>query len=178
MGWLFVAALIFAIPTYGLSIIAWFALMFIKANHKNKKIEQRRTIADAVIHPLFKNNFAEFYRTLEVPYVSFTHNASIPEEYAESCGRHIANYISHNNEETKLFIAGLKIWTLKGSYELCSPEEAAECERTVGELGYVHLVSWRAIEALIKNNNLLCFDGVNETQLTEMINQMEIKIKN
>ncbi len=171
MGVLFIVALLLAWPTFGLSLIVWVVIAFFNIKKKEYNNNQRKVISE-IISPLFKERYGEFYKSLDIPYVLFDYG---PESDAIKCGRHIVNYISHNPEEAAQFIEGLKFWTLKGSSSLCDPIEAAKCEVGQNIKRHIHLVSYRAIEALMMHNNLPCFNSVDLPRLKQYIDAIEAR---
>lgn len=172
MALLFLLALLLAWPTFGLSLLAWFALGFYHANVKVAAGERRRKVADD-IGPLFKEKHDEFYKALDIPYLT---QRTISDDDAMRCGRHIMNYIAHNPHELKIFMSGLQRWKTKGSYEPCDAITAATCENDYNAKGEIHLTSYRAIEALVANNpNLKCFSSVNLSRLAKYISSLETR---
>lgn len=167
---LFIVALILLIPTYGLSLIIWFIIAFLKAKRKAGRVNVRK-VNSVIIHPMFNGDFASFYKSLKLPYLT-----NITSAYAESCGRHIANYISQNENEASLFLRGIEIWRLKGSSQFPSAAESALYEKNGGALGLVHLVSFRAIDYISSANNLACFEHVNKSALKYEISVLELKL--
>ncbi|QGM48261.1 hypothetical protein [Methylocystis heyeri] len=163
VGFLFVIALVLAWPTFGASLVIWWILAAKNAKDKIRAIEQREKNA-AHLEPLFKNNFAAFFLSLDVP---IKYGSYFTSNEAELCGRYIMIYLANNPEEAELFIEGLKKWKTKGSYELAEPVIAAECEISCRQKLHVHLASYRAIEALVANNNLACFSPVNYNEVVQ-----------
>ena len=157
MAILFIVALVLAWPTFGLSLVAWFVLHFIKSNGD----EQKRTVRESgklLLEPLFAGRFAKFFTTLDVPILDW---AELNDADAEKCGRHIMAYLAHNPEEGALFIRGLQKWKTKGAHHPLDPVIAAESENMSQRKGEIHLASYRAIESLMTNNRqLTCFRAV------------------
>ena len=147
MGWLFILALIFAIPTFGLSLVAWFILAWLNAKQKVAGINRREEMK-TVIEPLFGGQFAEFFLALDVPtmFEEFT-----PEE-ARQCGRHIMNYLAHNPSETALFMKGLEKHRARTGDVALDPVGAARDEHRRNAKAEIHLTSYRAITAITTNN--------------------------
>ena len=162
---LFIIALVLIWPTKGFSFLAWISLFIILERNKNKKIKNREMMK-IVIEPLFNGQFSEFFFALDVPIYS---GIQITQEEAYKCGRHIMNYIAHNSSETTLFVQGLQKWKTKGSLHLCDPVTAAREEKSINIKGEIHIVSYRAIEALMKNNNLKCFEKIDFARILEYI---------
>jgi len=169
LGILFVVALVLAWPTFGLSLVAWFVVAFLKGKSAAKASAQRH-VKLAVIEPWFQERFAEFYMALDVPY-------SLDEEpdweTAHQCGRLIMNYLAHNPSEADIFYRGLLGWTRNdmGVGGLCDPAEAAECE-LLAEKGEIHFISYHAIKALMKNNSLPCFRTVDLAAVEQLLNEI------
>lgn len=148
MGWLFILALVFAIPTFGLSLLAWFVLQWFNTKQKVTGITRRQEMK-TVIEPLFRGEFAEFFLALDVPtlFEEFT-----PEE-ARQCGRHIMNYLAHNPSETAIFMKGLEKHRDRIGGLALDPIGAAQEETTRNSKGEIHLTSYRAITAITTNNS-------------------------
>jgi len=166
---LFIIALVLAWPTFGLSLVAWFIILFFKGKSKAIASSQRHVTKD-VIEPLFQERFAEFYMALDIPF--------FPGEKSDlatshQCGRFIMNYLAHNPVEAGIFLRGLKRWATKGSDQLCDPVEAAEYEVQYQDKQEVHLTAYRAIEALMKQNSLPCFRGVDLEVVEQFSNAIE-----
>lgn len=171
MGLLFIAALVLAWPTYGLSVLLWLALLVLRTTARAGKITEREA-RKVFLEPLFDDRFAEFFRALDVPMMI---DLRVDNDAARKCGRLIMNYIAHNPEEGALFMNGLKKWSTKGSGELYDPVVAADSERKFGAKGAIHLVSYRAIETLMRNNSLDCFRGVDHGKVMEYRAVMELQ---
>lgn len=169
MGLWFILALLLAWPTFGLSLVAWFVLLFLKGAQQAKSSEQRKVVAE-VIEPLFKGRFADFHDALDVPY---EWNAERTQSKSHQCGRFIMNYLANNPSEAAIFTRGLKRWATKGSGQLCDPVEAAEFEVRYDEKKEIHLTAYRAIEALMSQNNLPCFQGVDLDAVSQYISAIE-----
>lgn len=164
MAILFLVALVLAWPTFGLSILAWVALAFFKGKQKRGQIDQRHSRA-ALLEPLFNGRHAEFFNALDIPRV---HGYEVSDDAAATCGRHIVTYIAHNPEEAAAFAQGLMKWQTKGDPRPADPVLAAESENQYGAKGDVHLVSYRAIEALMTNNkSLTCFRSLDYGRVVE-----------
>lgn len=170
MGILFLLALVLAWPTFGLSIVAWLVLTIVHAKSVAAKADRREEVGK-IIHPLFGGKYAEFYRAINVPVVFHFPD---PDKEHHQAGRHIANYLAHNPEEAAIFMEGLTRWKTKGSVQLCDPISAANFERDLGGKFEIRLTAYRAIQALLVNNqNLPCFRNVDFSSLTAAITSME-----
>lgn len=159
---LLIIALVLAWPTYGLSLIAWGAILILKCKLPNGS-NARKSHLESIFH----GRYADFFLSLDIPTVSALYGTSMSADEANQCGRHIANYISRHPDEMKLFISGLERWRTKGSPELCDPVTAAREECRFKAWGEIHIVSWRAAEAVMKNNrHLTCFKKVDLREIT------------
>lgn len=157
MGLLLIVALVLAWPTYGLSLLAWFAINWVDAKNKVNKSDRRRVISSA-IEPLFNNAHGDFARALKLPIWAGRNMSS---EDATQCGRHIMNYIANNPEELSEFMKGLNKWRDREGGRLPSALAAVQYEDDDLKYEEVHLVSYRAVEALMaKNPHLTCFAAV------------------
>lgn len=154
---LFIVALLLAWPTFGLSIVAWFVLVFLKAKGNANRVERRDKVKE-VIEPLFEGRFSNFFFALDIPIYD---GEEMSEAEAHQCGRHIMNYIAHNPIETSEFIRGLQRWKTKGAPNLCDPITAAQDENRYNAKGEIHAVSYRAVEALMIKNKISCFKKVD-----------------
>ena len=158
----FLAALVLAWPTYGLSILAWLALCGIRGFRRGEKANEREA-RKVFIEPLFADRFAEFFRALDIP---MNLGMRCDNQAAYRCGRLIMGYLAHNPDEGGLFMRGLRKWRTKGTNQLGDPVESAESERKYNAKGEIHLVAYRAIEALMTNNPALpCFQAVDYHRL-------------
>lgn len=172
VGILFIVAVLFAIPTYGVSLIAWFVLALLRAQGRAGRSDEREN-RKVYIEPLFTGRFAEFFRALDMPFII---GETIDHNDAHKCGRHIMNYIAHNSEEGAVFMRGLDKWRTKGDYSPCHPIVAANEERALNCKGEIHLVAYRAVEAIITNNpNLPCFRSIDPLELTFRRQMLEIQ---
>ncbi len=169
MSLLFILALLLAWPTFGLSLVAWLLLLFLKGAKQAKASEQRKVVSE-VIEPLFKGRFADFYDALDVPY---RWDSERTQSQSHQCGRFIMNYLAHNPGEAAIFTRGLKRWATKGSGQLCDPVEAAEFETHYDEKKEIHLTAYRAIEALMSQNNLPCFQGIDLDAVSQYTSAIE-----
>lgn len=163
MAILFLLAVLFAIPTYGLSLLAWIVLALMRGKSRADRVIERDN-RKVFIEPLFTGQFAEFFRALDMP---FYVGETIDHDDAHKCGRHIMNYIAHNPVEGKVFMQGLNKWRTKGDYSPCHPVVAANDERTLDRKGEIHLVAYRAVEAIMTNNpNLPCFRSIDPLEVS------------
>lgn len=160
MGILFVVALLLAFPTFGLSLVAWFALFVIRAKASATRVRKREKVK-TTIEPLFDDRFDDFFLSLDMPFHS---SAEMSEADAHQCGRHIMNYVAHNPSEAALFLKGIENYSFGHP---CHPGLAALCERESGGKGEIHAVSYRAVEALMTNNKLKCFQNVDLAAVME-----------
>lgn len=162
MKLLLLVALLLVWPTYGISLILWFALLFIRTQNKTDKIDARRERA-FLLEPLFTNRQADFFNALEVPLKSAIGTLSYND--AHQCGRHIMNYIAHNPGELQIFVDGLKRWA-RDDGQMCHPVTAVEIERRLGGRGDLYGVALRATEAIVtRNPNLQCFQSIDLVRL-------------
>lgn len=171
MGWLFLAALLFAWPTFGLSLLAWFAWAYFSGRSQGTQSERRR--ANAVsLEPLFKDRFAEFFWSLDVP---IHLGSQVSREHAHQCGRHIMNYMAHNPSEAGIFVSGLQRRQAEWG-AMDHPVSVARRENAEGKPAEIHSVSWRAIEALMKQNrNLACFRSVDLRGIELRLDAMKVR---
>ena len=166
MGILFLIALVLAIPTFGLSIVGWFVLALVKNLGKAARSKRREEIASQ-LEPLFGDAFDDFFMSLGVPAM---YGCQISQPDAYKCGRHIMNYIAHNPTELASFMMGLK--NEDGTFN--NPVSAADYEAMRGELGEVHLTSYRAIQALVLNNpSMKCFESVDVGKISLCLLKVE-----
>lgn len=156
-------AVLFAIPTYGVSLIVWLVLVLMRAKGQADRSVEREN-RKVFVEPIFTGQFAEFFRALDMPLIP---GESIDHNDAHKCGRHIMNYIAHNPDEGALFMRGLNKWRTKGDYSPCHPVVAAADERALNCKGEVHLVAYRAVEAIMTNNpGIPCFRSIDRQGLT------------
>lgn len=159
---LFLLALLLAWPTFGLSLIAWFAWFYLRAKNETDKVTARQEI-QPLLEAVFTNRHAEFFNALEIPIKPST--VGISPADAHQCGRHIMNYIGHNRDELQVFLEGLKRWA-KEDGQICHPADAALIERRLGGEGDVYRVSLRAVDAIVSRNpQLPCFKSIDLVRL-------------
>lgn len=174
MTLLFLIALILAIPTYGLSILAWVVWFFLAArkNARDRFTDMANMRATrSVVEPLVGGTRSEFYQALDIP-KNTPKRYSIGDPYVlqelegkgetreSECGQHILNFISHNPDITNAFMEALKFHRLKGSASLPTAIEAIELERDQ-EGGPMHHICYFSIATITSQNNLRCFDNIN-----------------
>lgn len=164
MGYLVVIAIVATVAT----IVCWVAVGLSKGGVEARGRQTRRTNAE-IISPLFQGRFGDFYLALDVP---LERDQQVSKEDATKCGRHIMNYLAHNPEEAALFTRGLSRWNIKGSNALCDPVTAASSEVIYDAKAEVHATSYRAIESLIKQNNLACFKTVDRIGLMTCLTEI------
>lgn len=118
---------------------------------------------------MFQVRYDKFFRLLVLPILF---ERSVSDEDAMHCGRHIANYLIHNEEEAALFREGIREWCEKDNW---NPFISAEMESAFGK-AKIHLAAYRGIVALMTNNdNLRCFDAINYGNLVEAKLLLEIR---
>lgn len=167
---LFIVALVLAWPTFGLSLLCWVVCYFLFGRKTTKANIPEKDLAS--IEAVFRQEYAVFFKTLDVPYLQ---GHTITHVEAERCGRHIKNYIAGNPSEARLFFEGLAKWGTKGGEVYSSPVTAAGEELKYNVKENVHGVSYRAIEALMTNNpGLGCFKSVNLPMISQYVDAMEI----
>ena len=125
---LLILALLLAWPTYGISLILWFALLFVRSQEKTHKINARCEKL-VLFEPLFTNRQADFFEALEVPLKPAI--GTISHNDAHQCGRHIMNYIAHNQSELQRFVDGLMRWP-RDDGQMCHPVTVLNIERRFG----------------------------------------------
>ena len=171
MNFLFLAALILAIPTYGLSLLFWFVLLVIfswrKANARMAGAERMRSVRN-LVEPLIGGRASDFYRALDVPKVIKNNGGS----YEETCGQHIVNFISHNAELTNAFTTALGFHKIKGSARLPTAIEALKFEQDI-DGGPMHHLCYFSIVQLQAQNGLACFADVDLLFLKRRMLQIE-----
>lgn len=157
---LFLLAVLLAIPTSGLSIIAWVVWFVIAARNKAKErvagLDGIRATR-SVMEPLVGGSWADFYRALDIPKVAHKPGNAA---YDERCGQHILNFISHNHHVTEAFMNALKLHRMKGNPALPTAIEALGYERE-WQGGPMHHICYLAVTTLTSQNSLHCFDDVD-----------------
>lgn len=143
MNILFIVALLLAWPTYGMSIILWIIIFFLKPITAADKIKMRHKIAPE-LELLFDNRHSEFYDALDIPLKSEIDDSHQFVTY-------IINYIAQNPDELHTFINGMKRWTRRDG-SLCHPSIVVRIEKRMGDRHGVYEVSIRAIDCLVRNN--------------------------
>lgn len=168
---LFILAILLAIPTSGISILAWIVWFFLAARNKAKDrvsgLNHMRATR-SIVEPLVGGDKAEFYQALDIP-KTYAETRSEPRD--SQCGQHILNFISHNPDLTQAFMEALKLHRLKGSASLPTAIEAIEFERG-WQGGPIHHICYFAIATLTSQNRLPCFDDVDIVSMTEKMNQI------
>lgn len=163
---LFILAILLAIPTSGISILAWIVWFFLAARNKAKDrvsgLNHMRATR-SIVEPLVGGDKAEFYQALDIP-KTYAETRSEPRD--SQCGQHILNFISHNPDLTQAFMEALKLHRLKGSASLPTAIEAIEFERG-WQGGPIHHICYFAIATLTSQNRLPCFDDVDIVSMTE-----------
>jgi len=163
---IFLLALLLAIPTYGLSLLAWIVWMFLAAGRTAKDrvtgLDHMRATRSAV-EPLVGGTRSEFYQALDM---KKTRSGTKSESRDSECGQHILNFISHNPDFTQAFMEALKFHRLKGSVSLPTAIESIELERS-WQGGPMHHICYFAIAALTVQNSLPCFDDVDIAWMTK-----------
>lgn len=168
---LFLIAILLAIPTYGLSLIAWAAWFFWTARNNARDriagLEHMRATR-SVVEPLVGGTRSDFYRALDIPRI----NADTRSETLDlQCGQHILNFISHNPDATQAFMEALKLHRLKGSASLPTAIEAIGFERG-WQGGPMHHLCYQAIATLTAQNNLSCFDDVDMLSMVKKMRRI------
>lgn len=116
---------------------------------------------------LFRNGYARFFDELDVPAFN---NYELQRQDREKCGRHIVSYLAQNDGEGLLFLNGLS-----RLQQAADPIAAIIAERSLKGKGNVHLVAFRAIEAIMTHNpNLACFNMIDLTEVSHRVRMMEL----
>lgn len=174
MTLLFLLAVLLAIPTYGLSLLAWIAWFFLSArNNAKDRITglERMRATRSVVEPLVGGTRSEFYQALDIP---TTYSDARNDARDSQCGQHILNFISHNSDATQAFMEALKLHRLKGSASLPTAIEAIAFERD-WQGGPMHHLCYLAIATLKSQNNLPCFDNVDMISVMTRMHQISDK---
>ena len=160
MTLLFLLAVLLAIPSSGLSIVAWVVWFFLSAR---KNVKEKGTGLDhmratrATIEPLVGGTWSDFYQALDIPKNS---KKSSFEANDTRCGQHILNFISHNPHITQAFMNALKLHRVKGNPSPTTAIDSIRFERD-WQGGPVHYICYLAISTLTSQNNMPCFDDVD-----------------
>lgn len=171
MTLLFLLALLLAIPTYGLSLLAWLVWFFLAArNNAKDKITglDHMRATRSVVEPLVGGTRSDFYQALGIPKIS---KGTSSESRDSQCGQHILNFISHNPDLTQAFMDALKLHRLKGSASLPTAIDSIKFERS-WQGGPMHHICYFAIATLTSQNNLPCFDDVDIALVKEKMLQI------
>lgn len=165
-----VIALVLTLPTFGLSLLVWIASFFLLSKAKQRANEARhkkREILNGYI-----SDPGVFMRDLHFPRWK-----PMSKENANRCGSLILNYIAHNPSEMQIFIDGIHQATTSGmllSVRRNDGHKATAIEMADGNLDKkIHLVCFRAVEALVHNNNFDYFSEINTKIMKNYINEIE-----
>ena len=168
MGILFLVALVLAWPTFGLSLVAFFALRLVRGYLQAKaqmEGKQRRADFRTLMEPLFQGRIEEFFLTLDIPRWAWA-DGEVTKEEARDCMKHILYFFSDNPDEAAQFMRALESHRVKSGAAGLDPISVAFYERNRNIKGEIHLLVYRAI-ATIKtaNPSLRCFDKVDVAEL-------------
>jgi len=174
----FIVALLLAWPTLGLSLLAWIGWIFWIGWNRARKSENSE-ILTARLEPVFDDDYALFANNLSLPYHD---HVSIDEilqgdlrsnQDLHQIGRLIMKYLSNNPREADRFMVALEVHGTASAGNLTAPHEALDWEfQDKRRDGPLKLVSLRAVEALMTNNDLRCFRSVDLTAVSEMVNEL------
>lgn len=171
MTLLFLLAVLLAIPTYGLSIIAWLVWFLLAARNNAKNriagLDHMRATR-SIVEPLVGGSWSDFYQALDIPKI---YAGACSESHNRQCGQHILNFISHNPDLTQAFMDALKLHRSKESDSLPTAVEAIGFERSL-QGGPMHHICYFAIATLTSQNNLPCFDDIDTASMTEKMIQI------
>lgn len=172
MPWLFVLALLLAWPTLGLSLVAWCALAWFRAASQSARIRRMKEMRDS-IEPLFSPGLDKFFLALDMP---VRKSQQVTAQDAETCGRHILNYLSNNPSEAAIFIRGAGKHAQRSGSGKLDAVDAAMWERMCAAPGDVHVPSYRAVVAITRNNpSIRSFDAINLQAVAGRIDRLERK---
>ena len=110
MGILLLVALVLAWPTFGLSLVAYFALRLVRGYLQAKaqmEGKQRRADFRTLMEPLFQGRIEEFFVTLEIPRWAWA-DGEFTKEEARECMKHILYFFSDNPDEAAQFTRALE----------------------------------------------------------------------
>lgn len=164
---LFLLAVLLAFPTSGISIVAWLIYRYIRYQAESSRLSRRVQVREEIIKPLLNDRYLEYFIALAIP---IRHGISITHREAEQCGRHIINFISHNPSVTSEFLKELQELSNEGG--LIDPIEALRIEREIGGLGNIHMISYKSMMTLIRQNDIPCFNKVDMIAFMSKLNSM------
>lgn len=178
-GWLFLVALFLAWPTYGLSLLAWFGWVG-WSGYRAGRAREKSELTTTLLEPVFQGEYADFVAHLHLPYPDHITDDEIiegdvrTEAEMHQCGRLIMKYLAHNPKEAEAFVAALRPHYGGPNGELANPCDVIQWEfYDARDDGPLKLVAFRAVEALMTNNTLPCFQSVDLAQVTELRKGMQ-----
>lgn len=166
MGILFLVALVLAWPTFGLSLVAYFALRLVRGYLQAKaQMEGKLRRADfrTLMEPLFQGRIEEFFLTLDIPRWAWA-NGEFTKEEARECMKHILYFFSDNPDEAAQFMRALESHRVESGAAGLDPISAARAERD--KKGEIHFLVYQAITTIMNRNpSLGSFSKVDIAEL-------------
>lgn len=176
---LFVLAVFLAWPTFGLSFIALFCWVAWSGYSKGKNAEKREAIS-LLLEPLFRRGrpddepYSNFIGHLDLPIKNEFQHLRKDEMQLEQCGRLVSQFFAHNPREATVFVNAIH------AVDPCdesTPGEALYYEAHQRSAHDLRIVCFRAVKALITNNNLTCFEPFNLIDISAEIEEMLMEQK-
>ena len=150
--------------------------------YQRSNSSKRSDVMTALLEPIFRGEYRHFAHGLELPWRDDISDDNAEhartDEDLKQIGRLVMKYFAHNEKEADAFINALRQQSDSENGELANPHEALQYEFYDNRHdGPLMLASYRAILALMTNNNLPCFRSVDKRFVSEKIVEMEKNIQ-
>lgn len=180
---LFILAVFLAWPTFGLSFLVLLGWISWVGYSRARKAEKRK-VNSVLLEAIFERDptdqgYKRFILALDLPVQGEARN--FPDPQLKQCGRLVMLYFAHNPGEAKIFIEALNALDPD---KLVSPAELLQLENEEHQSfiwGFhsrdLRLVCFRAVEALMTNNDLPCFEPYDLKEISEQVTDMSMEQK-
>jgi|TARA_R100000935_G_scaffold58859_1_gene98699 hypothetical protein len=178
---LFVLAVFLAWPTFGLSFLVLLGWVAWTGYSRGKNAEKREHMS-LLLEPLFAREheqsspYSNFIGQLELPIKDEFQNLILTSAQLEQCGRLVTQYFAHNPREATAFVNTLHS---VDPWDDLSPGDALGCESQEHSSfiwGHhssdLRLVCFRAVKALMTNNDLSCFEPFDLDGISAQLEKM------
>lgn len=192
---LFLLAVFLAWPTFGISFLAFFGWIAWSGYSRAKNAEKREAFS-LLLKPIFEyehilgerapeDGYSYFIDELGLPFkngCSSDANDSYPTiAQKKTCGRLVMQFLAHNPREAATFVKAVRKIDSAGDSELGEVLMYESSDALKLNYEYyssdIRLVCFRAIQALMTNNNLACFEWCDLERVSEMVKEMSDRQK-
>ena len=171
---LFLLALFLAWPTFGLSFLGFFGWIAWTGYSRGNMVHKREALS-LLLEPMFDRNveggqgYVRLIESLRLPWRREDAYDGFPEAEYRQCGRLVMLFLANNPPEAAAFIKAMREID---PTDFSAPHETLDYEEQNRQGNDLRLICYRAVEALMTNNDLPCFAGFDLAEISRRVTEM------